>query len=180
MKEDFKNYKELNKRGDVSFSSYFLLKILYSCPKFYEEIERIEDMEFISSCLLDLENEELIRIMEDEQVVLTVKAKRLFESRSEVDDVIDLFNQLKSKYLNINRASQCKAERPAINQRIKEYGVDIVKAVIQLKFDKWSREPQMRHYLGSMATLIKANSFDGFVNQLEMEKVTETNRNTML
>ena len=181
MKEDLKNYKELNKRGDITFSSYFLLKMLHKYPKFYEELLIKECRISLEEYLDELESERLIRRMEeDEEIIVTVKGKRLFDNKNEIDEVIELFNQLKFKYLKISRKSKCIAEKSSINQRIKDYGLKTVKDVIEYKFNKWSKEHDMRHHLGSMTTLMKASSFDGFVNQLEIGNNEEIKRSKII
>ena len=166
MKEDFKNYKDLNNLNFISFSAYYLLKIIYFKKEFYEEILKNE----ISLIELDiLKDADLIRIV-NKVPFLTSKAKKLFSEDDEVKEVINYFNELKQKYLKINHISKCKSESNSIKQRIKDYGIKDVKNVLFLKFNIWLKDPKMKPYLTSMATLIKASNFEGYVSQIELLK----------
>ena len=184
MNQDLKNYK----KEEWSYADYALLKIIVTHSKWWDEI-LLRERASLNYPLSVLEELGYIRVMSDNGYIIEItdKAKQLFiieKDISQAIEVIEWFNKLKFRHLGIKTISKCKAQIPAIQQRIKEHDLNTVKNVIYLKFKKWSTDNTMRHHLLSMATLMKASSFEGFVNQIEYyknkEKIESTRQNKLV
>lgn len=91
------------------------------------------------------------------------KRSRVEESRVEESKDIDIV----ISYLN-DRAGKsfrgAKADKAMIGQRLKDYGMDCVKSVIDKKAAKWKDDPKMRDYLRP-STLFRPSNFDAYVNE---------------
>lgn len=165
------NIKKIYKEG-LTLEEYLLLNLVFHRPEIMiDELSTVEILE-------NLEVKGFIRLI-DEDIIIEPKTRELLTiDDAGVLEVIKHFNGLKVSYLNIKRESKCVIEKPSIRSRIKTYGLDTVKAVINLKFDLWHKDLTMRDHLTSIATLMKASNFEGYINRLELHEVdkkTESN-----
>ncbi len=83
------------------------------------------------------------------------------EENKEIDIVISYLNDAAGKSFR-----GAKADKAMISQRLKDYGMDCVKAVIDKKSAKWKDDPKMRDYLRP-STLFRPSNFDAYVNEDE-------------
>lgn len=80
-----------------------------------------------------------------------------------VDEVINYFKKTTGK-TRISNKSQ--SNRKFISARLKEYSVQDLKDVIDLKFKQWNLDRNMRQYI-RIETLFNETKFQGYIGELE-------------
>lgn len=82
---------------------------------------------------------------------------------NEVDEVINYF---KSKTGKVRTSNKSEANRRFIRARLKEYSVQDLTDVIDVKFEQWRRDPSMKGYI-RIATLFNDEKFQGYIGEVE-------------
>jgi uncharacterized phage protein (TIGR02220 family) len=163
---DIKKIKKEYELNNFSIVEYLLLAFLYEKPD-------IELDEVTKELLYEVENKEYIRIIDD-HIYFESKTIKLLDSNTskQAKEIMDYYNELKSKYLGVDRATSYGSHLSNIKARLlesKENTVEDIKNMLDYMFEKWSKNYEMKRYLRPQ-TLFNKSKFDNYMDMAEMDK----------
>ena len=163
------------KKIKLSPSLIILLKsIYYKDEEFIIELNKVAD---VFTMARFLEKKMILKITGDKLSYNSFEIRNLavikyldnldnLSINNDVDEVINYFKEITGK----NRISnKSEANRKFIAARLKEYTVQDLKDVIDLKFKQWKNDSSMSKYL-RIETIFNATKFQSYIGELDSNK----------
>lgn len=164
------NYK---KQKDLNLAQYLLLEFLVNNSNFFED--NSDEFCKIESFLLSLETNGYLRIISNEEIVLTEKSKLLFSNAKNdkyAQELLDYFNELKKEHFKSKTPYRLKTYKSVINERLSEFSLETLKGMLKFMFQKW-KNSDMEQYLVPN-TLFRASKTPNYVEMYERANNDET------
>jgi len=160
----------------LSPSLICLLKAIHNKNNEYlSELNKVSDI-FIMAKFL--ERNMILKIIDDKIDYNSFEIRKLSiidylnDTEYTVDDVVEVINYFKQKTGKLRVSNKSVSNRKFISARLKEYSVQDLKDVIDLKYSHWVNDPKMRQYL-RIETLMNETKFQGYIGELETNDIKD-------
>lgn len=96
------------------------------------------------------------------------------EIPEKITEILTYFNEKRLQYLGANRQLKLTAlTRKLISARLREYSIEDIKDVIDIKMIQWSSNDKMRDYL-TFKTLLNATNFQNYIQHVDIARNNPT------
>ena len=163
------NFKKIK---DLNLAEYLVLEFLINNPNFFED--NTDEFCKIENILLSLETNGYLRIISNEEVIVTEKGNNLFSTKLDksAQELLDYFNELKKEHFKSKTPYRLKTYKSVINERLSEFSLETLKGMLKFMFQKW-KNSDMEQYLVPN-TLFRASKTPNYVEMYERANNDET------